>query len=164
MEREKRTVTIVVPRNSTMVKYIYVIIFLVHLSLNIGTIVKVGQIRCFINSRGSEGIKEEQRTQSVNTTLNCLIVAFIVHQLLGTIGFFTENLISLVCSIFFNIAWFSLGMFVSSAKINGLTITKLENTKLPNIVPITIAATVFAFLAIISTLLFVYKILSKRKS
>ena len=160
MEKEKRSVTVIVPRNSTMIKYVYLIVFLVHFSLNVAAIVRVGQIRCHINS---VSVKEEQNTQNVNTTLNCLIVAFIVHQLLGIIGFFTHNLASLVCSIMFNISWFSVGIFVSSAKINGLTSTVLD-TDLPRIVPIAIGSTVFSFLAIVSTMMFVYTILSKRKS
>lgn len=139
------------------------IIFLVHFSLNVSTIIRVGQIRCHINSVRNGGVEEEQKTQGVNTTLNCVIVAFIVHQLLGMIGFFTENIISLVISILFNITWFTLGIFLTTARIYGLTFTKLHTT-LPNIIPLTIASTVFAFLAIITTLLFVYKILSKRKS
>lgn len=146
-----------------MIKYLYLVTFLVHFSLNVSTIIRVGQIRCHINSVPERGVEEEQKTQGVNTTLNCLIVAFIVHQLLGLIGFFTENVTSLVASIFFNIAWFILGAIVANARINGLTVTSLRTT-LPNIVPVTIASTVFAFLAIVTTLMFVYKILSKRKS
>lgn len=170
MDKEPRRVTIVIPRNWTLIKYFYLIIFLIHLGVNIFTIIRVGQIRCYINGVRdkdgvSVGIDYEQKTQIVNTVLNCLIVAFILHQLLSVIGFFTKNLASLVASIFFNILWFSFGIYVSSAKINGLTFTTLKEAKnLPKIVPISITSTVFSFLAIISTLLFIHKILSRNKS